>query len=180
MATLIRNQVRYFVKDQDCIGRACLDLGPATLDDKGIDIRCRMRSACRRMLQKGCPGELPGYDTRIASKHMLEGISVFHEPIPTRILPVPCLDVTTYTPRDAKKSTGRSGSHKASTLIPADMSSLPIRKTRRRNTASRSATGRPARRLLRWISALRTRPMPSRSTTRRNSKISMNSQINLP
>ena len=103
MVTLVRNQVRYFVKDQDCIGRSCLDLGPevkVTLDDKGIDIRCRMRSACRTLLQKGCPRELPGYDARIASRHMLSGVSVFHEPIQTRILPVPCPDAT-FVNRDA-------------------------------------------------------------------------------
>jgi len=91
--TLVRSQVRYFVRDQDCIGRPCLDLGPevkVTLDDKGIDTRCRMRSGCHRMLQKGCPRELPGYDAQIASRNMFErGVSVLHESIPNRILPVP-------------------------------------------------------------------------------------------
>jgi hypothetical protein len=53
------------------------------------------------MLQKGCPQELPGYDTRIAAKHMLGGVSVLHEPTPSRILPVPCPDGTPYANRDA-------------------------------------------------------------------------------
>ena len=103
VVTLVKSQVRYFVRDEDCIGRSCLDLGPevkVTLDDKGIDIRCRMRSACRTLLQKGCPRELPGYDARIAAKHMLSGISVFHEPVPTRILPVPIPDAA-FVERDA-------------------------------------------------------------------------------
>jgi hypothetical protein len=103
MITLARNQVRYSIRDEDCIGRSCLDLGPevkVTLDDKGIDIRCRMRSVCRTLLQKGCPRELPGYDARIAAKHMLSGISVFHEPVPTRILPVPIPDAA-FVERDA-------------------------------------------------------------------------------
>jgi hypothetical protein len=41
------------------------------------------------MLQKGCPRELPGYDPEIASKHRQSGVSVFHEPVRTRTLPVP-------------------------------------------------------------------------------------------
>ena len=101
MATLVKSQVRYFVRDEDCLGRGCLDLGEAKaiLDDKGIDIRGKVRSACRRMLQKGCPRDLPGYDARIAAKHSLSGISVLQEPILTRTLPIP--NDATFTRRDA-------------------------------------------------------------------------------
>lgn len=52
------------------------------------------------MLQKGCPQQLPDYDPRIASRHVLSGVSVLHEPAPNRILPVPCPDAT-YANRDA-------------------------------------------------------------------------------
>ena len=74
MVTLVKSQVRYFIRDQDCIGRSCLELGPEV--KAAPDIRCKLRSGCRTMLQKGCPRELPGYDAGIASKHMLSGISV--------------------------------------------------------------------------------------------------------
>jgi hypothetical protein len=98
VATLIRNQVKYFVRDEACLGRGCLDLGESkpVLDGKGTEVR----SACRRMLQKGCPRELPKYDTQVAAKHGLSGVSVFHEPIQTRTLPVPCPDAT-FVNRDA-------------------------------------------------------------------------------
>jgi hypothetical protein len=52
------------------------------------------------MMQKGCPRQLPKYDAQIAAKHMLAGISVFHEPDSHGILPVLCPDAT-YANRDA-------------------------------------------------------------------------------
>ena len=100
VVTLVKSQVRYFVRDQDCIGRSCLDLGPEVKATP--DIRCKLvRSACRTLLQKGCPRELPGYNAQIASRYMLSGVSVLHEPILTRTLPVPCPDATPYANRDA-------------------------------------------------------------------------------
>jgi hypothetical protein len=92
MVTLVRNQVRYVIRDEGCIGQSCLDLGPKV--EATPDIRCKLRSGCRTMLQKGCPQELPGYDTRIASKHLLSGVSVLYEPILIRTLPVPGPDAT--------------------------------------------------------------------------------------
>jgi hypothetical protein len=79
MSTLVTNDVRYFVRDADCLGRSCLDLGreiKPVRDDKGFDIRCKMHSGCRRMLGKGCPLALPRYDRQIAEKHMLSGVRV--------------------------------------------------------------------------------------------------------
>jgi hypothetical protein len=79
MATLIKNDVRYFVRDADCFGRSCLDLGgeiKPTFDDKGLDIRCRMHSVCRRMSKPGCPRELPDYDRWIADKRRNEGLTI--------------------------------------------------------------------------------------------------------
>jgi hypothetical protein len=52
------------------------------------------------MLQKGCPKQLPGYDARIASRHMLSGVSVFHEPIQTRTRTLPIPDAA-FIERDA-------------------------------------------------------------------------------
>ena len=98
MVTLVKSQVRYFVRDQDCIGRSCLDLGPEV--KAAPDIRCKLRSGCRTMLQKGCPKQLPGYDARIASRHMLSGVSVFHEPIQTRTRTLPIPDAA-FIERDA-------------------------------------------------------------------------------
>jgi hypothetical protein len=103
VVTLVRSQVRYFIRDQDCIGRSCLELGPAvkvTFDDQGIDIRCRMRSACRTMLQKGCPRELPAYDALIAAKRMANGVCVAYEPTLTRTRTLPIPDAA-FARRDA-------------------------------------------------------------------------------
>ena len=98
MVTLVKSQVRYFIRDQDCIGRSCLELGPEVKATP--DIRCKLRSGCRTMLQKGCPKQLPGYDARIASRHMLSGVSVFHEPIQTRTRTLPIPDAA-FIERDA-------------------------------------------------------------------------------
>jgi hypothetical protein len=59
-----------------------------------------MRSACRRMLQKGCPRELPGYDAQIASRHMLAGVSLSYEPTLTRTRTLPIPDAA-FVERDA-------------------------------------------------------------------------------
>ena len=52
------------------------------------------------MLQKGCPRELPGYDAQIATKHILAGVTVFHEPILTRTRTLPIPDAA-FVERDA-------------------------------------------------------------------------------
>src|SRR5215469_6778945 len=99
MVTLVKRQVRYFIRDQNCIGRPCLDLGPEVKATP--DIRCKLhRSGCRTMLQKGCPKQLPDYDQAIAEKHRLSGISVFHEPIQTRTRTLPIPDAA-FVERDA-------------------------------------------------------------------------------
>ena len=98
VVTLVKSQVRYFVRDQDCIGRSCLDLGPEV--KAAPDIRCKLRSGCRTMLGKGCPRELPAYDARIASRHMLAGVSLSYKPTLTRTRTLPIPDAA-FARRDA-------------------------------------------------------------------------------
>jgi hypothetical protein len=79
MSSLRKNGVEYFVRDAVCLGRSCLDLGKdveAIFDEKGLDIRCRMHSHCRRMLKGGCPRELPGFDRWIANKRTADGVRI--------------------------------------------------------------------------------------------------------
>jgi hypothetical protein len=77
MSSLVKNHVEYFVRDPYCLGRSYLDLGlkvEASFDEKGLDIRCRMHSNCWRMLNGGCPRDLPGYDAELAERRRLNGV----------------------------------------------------------------------------------------------------------
>ena len=98
VVTLVKSQVRYFIRDQDCIGRSCLELGPEV--KAAPEIRCKLRSGCRTMLQKGCPRELPGYDALVAAKRMANGVCVAHEPTLTRTRTLPIPDAA-FARRDA-------------------------------------------------------------------------------
>jgi hypothetical protein len=82
MATLVKNGVQYFVRNADCLGRSCLDLGKdveATFDAKGLDIRLRMHSVCRRMSNAGCPAQLPEWNREPADKRKADGVRLGRE-----------------------------------------------------------------------------------------------------
>jgi len=79
MSSLVKDHVTYYVRDPYCLGRSCLDLGAdveVSYDEKGLDKRLRMTSACRRISNGGCPLALPGYDAELADKRKLIGLRV--------------------------------------------------------------------------------------------------------